>query len=137
MKSAFLLTAMLSGLCAEVMASPISNLNYESRTAPVIERDLHFNAESTDEPFPDLFPDQTWQELVTTDFDQTIDEDRFAADESESSAPFGVPEPPPSVLMLVGLSSIGIFALGRRARWKRRHLRRRAVVRMRQIMAER
>jgi hypothetical protein len=132
MKSAFLLTAMLSGLCAEVVASSIGNIHYEIPAPPFVERDLHFNAGPGDEAFPDEYP----QQLVTTDFDQAINHgEDFAMD--GNSGYLGVPEPPPFLLMLFGLNSLGFFALGRRARRIRRWIRRRNVVRMRAITAER
>jgi hypothetical protein len=142
MKSAFLLTAILSGLCAEVMASPIGDIDYDNQTAPMIEPDLHVNAESLEEVFPNVVPDPDAIEadprgLVATDFDPVIDESQFALDLNQSSGHLGVPEPPPATLILMGLASLAFFALGRRARWKRRRLRRRVVVRMRAIMAER
>jgi hypothetical protein len=135
MKFAFLLTAILSGLCAEVMASPIGDIDYDNRPAPTIEPDLHLNAESLDEAFPDVVPDP--RELVTTNFDPAIEEGHFPLDVNQSTGYLGVPEPPPATLILMGLTSLAFFALGRRARRKRRRLRRRLVVRMRAIMAER
>jgi hypothetical protein len=136
MKSAFLLTAMLSGLCAEVMASPIGDIDYDNPTAVRIEPDLHISAESPAEAFPDAADDDQW-ELVTTDLDVAIDQGHFALDKNQASGSLGVPEPPSVTLILMGLTSLGFFALGRLARWKRRQLRRRVVVRMRAITAER
>jgi len=133
MKSALLLTAMLSGLCAEAVASPIAHIDYENRATPVMEPDLRFNAESLDEALPEEDP----QELITTDFDPAIDDDQFALVENQSSGSIGVPEPPPVTLILAGLSFFGVFALWRRARWERRRSRRRTVVQMRSITAER
>jgi hypothetical protein len=105
---------------------------------PFIERDLHFNAGPVDdaEPFPDEYAQL---QLVTTDFGQPIDPDadEFALNENQASGYLGIPEPPPFALILSGLVSLGFFALGRRVRWKRRQLRRRTVVRMRTITAER
>jgi len=134
MKSVLLLTAMLSGLCAEVLAFPIAHMS-KNRAAPVIKPDLDFSAGSPDGAFPNGGPD----ELVTTDieFDQAIDPEQFATAENQASGSFGVPEPPPAALILIGLSSLGIFALWRRARWKRRQTRRRTVVRIRALTAER
>jgi hypothetical protein len=141
MKFAFLLTAILSGLCAEVMASPIGDIDFDNRPAPMIEPDLHLNAESLDEALADVVPDPDVdadpQELVTTNFDPAIDEGHFALDVNQSTGYLGVPEPPPATLILMGLTSFVFFALGRRARRKRRRLRRRLVVRMRAITAER
>jgi hypothetical protein len=109
MKSAVLLTAMLSGLCAEAMASPV-----------------------TVEP---IFLDERQPELVIAaiDFDGAIDETQFTIDGSGS---LWAPEPPAAMTIVIGLSAIGLFALWRRARRKKR-LRRRRAVRMRAIMAER
>ena len=131
MKSAFLLTAMLSGLCAEVMASPLDNIAWDNSAAPVIEPDLRFIAASPDEADPGYDP----QELVTTDFDQNaIDEDQFALGADQVSGSVGVPEPPPVALILVGLSFLGGFALWRRTRWERLRRRRRTAVQMRAII---
>jgi hypothetical protein len=135
MKSALLLIAMLSGLCAEVMAAPIGDLNYENRPPPAIAGDLHFNAGSLDDAV--AFPDEYPQVLVTTDFDQAIDADELTIDQNGASGYLGVPEPPPSVLILSGLTGLGFFAMGRRARWKRRRSRRRTVVHMRALTAKR
>jgi hypothetical protein len=134
MKFALLLTAVLSGLCAEVMAFPIIHIG-KNQTNPVIKPDLDFNAASPGGAFPNENP----AELVATDieFDQAIDQAQFAAAEQQATGSFGVPEPPPATLIVIGLSSLGVFALWRRARWKRRQTRRRTVVRMRAIMAER
>jgi len=38
-----------------------------------------------------------------------------------------VPEPPPLVLILTGLTALGFIALGRRVRWRRRRSRRRFI----------
>jgi hypothetical protein len=130
MKSALLFTAMLSGLCAEVMASPFGSFNYQPPAAPLIERDLQFNADSVDEAFTDDYQ----QELVTTDFDPSIDDDPI--DDHQASGPLGVPEPPPVMLVLSGLISLGFFALGRRAGRKRHRTRRRTGARIRAITAE-
>jgi hypothetical protein len=136
MKSAFLLTAILSGLCAEVMASPIGDIGYEIQTAPISEPDLRVNAESLDEGFPDALPEMDLEQQIPTDFDPVIGEGQFVLDDNQAAGSLGVPEPPPVTLILMGLTSLGFYALGRRARRKRRQLRR-VVVRMRAITAER
>ena len=136
MKSALLLTAMLSGLCAEVMAAPIGDLSYENRPSPPIAGDLHFNAGSIDDAV--AFPDEYPQVLITTDFDQASDaDDQPPIDVDQASGYLGVPEPPPLVLILSGLTGFGFLALGRRARWKRRRSRRRTVVYGRPLTAKR
>ena len=136
MKSALLLTAMLSGLCAEVMATPIGDLNYENRLPPAIAGDLHFNAGSIDDAV--AFPDEYPQVLITSDFDQASDaDDQPPIDVDEASGYLGVPEPPPSVLILSGLTGFGFLALGRRARRKRLRACRRLVFRVRALTAKR
>jgi hypothetical protein len=141
MKSALLLTAMLSGLCAEVMAAPIGDLSYENRSPPPIAGDLHFNAGSPDDALAFLEeyrPEEYPQVLVTTDFNQAMyADDQPAIDIEQASGYLGVPEPPPAVLILSGLTGFGFFALGRRVRWKRRRSRRRTVVYGRPLTAKR
>ena len=140
MKSALLLPAMLSGLCAEVMAAPIGDLNYENRSPPPIAEDLHFNAGPIDEAvalLDEYRQDEYPQVLVTTDFDQASDADQPPIDVNAASGYLGVPEPPPLVLILSGLTCLGFLALGRRARRKRRRACRRLVFRVRALTAKR
>jgi hypothetical protein len=139
MKSAFLLTAMLSGLCAGAMASPISNMT-RNRTTPVIQPDLHFNTGSLEKVSVDeTLLDEDQAELVTTaiEFEQAIAPQQLALDGNQPSGPRGVPEPPPGELIVIGLSLLGIIAIWRWAHRYRRRARRRHVVRMREITAVR
>ena len=49
-----------------------------------------------------------------------------------------IPEPPPAALAAIGLGLLGLFVLGRRIRERKRHARRRRIlVEMREIIAER
>ena len=141
MKSALLLTAMLSGLWAEVMASPVSHMS-RNRTTPVIQPDLHFNADWLDEVSPDqafLDQDADQAEAVTTgiELDEAIAPQQIAINGNDASGSLRVPEPPPVTLITIGLSFFAVVALWRQARRQRRRLRRRTVVRMRAITAER
>jgi|ERR1035438_1283986 hypothetical protein len=141
MKSALLLTAMFSGLCAEVMASPVSHMSH-NRTTPVIQPDLHFNADWLDEVSPDqafLDQDADQAEAVTTgiELDEAIAPQQIAINGNDASGSLRVPEPPPVTLITIGLSFFAVVALWRQARRQRRRLRRRTVVRMRAITAER
>jgi hypothetical protein len=136
MKFAVLLTALLSGLCAEAMAAPIDNI----RTVPsaleitVIEPDLGFNAALVDEALRG--DDQP--EIVTTSvvIDEEIGEEEFSVGENEPSGPLRVPEPPPLGMIAVGLGCLGCLALYRMSPKERRHARRRTL-QIRAIIAER
>jgi hypothetical protein len=126
MKSAVLLTAMLSGLCAEVMAAPIDIPSSQSALADpddvlthtsVIPRDLDFHASSAPES---LFEDDDEEEAI-----------------GGNGSGFLTAHQPPLLTMIgAGLSCLGIFVLcRRRATRKRRSRRRRRVVQMRAIIA--
>jgi hypothetical protein len=136
MKFAVLLTALLSGLCAEAMAAPIDNI----RTVPstlettVIESDLDFNSALVD----DALRDEDQPEVVTTGLviDQEIGEEEFSVGENEPSGPLRVPEPPPFTMIAVGLGGLGFLSLYRLSRKERRRTRRRTV-QIRAIIAER
>jgi len=128
MKSALLLTAILSGLCAEVMASPVSHMSHD-RSTPVIQPDLHFNADSLDG-------------ALTTgiELDETLAPPQIAINGNsgnDTSGSLRVPEPPPVTLITIGMSLFALVALWRQARRQRRRIRRRTVVHMRAITAER
>jgi hypothetical protein len=136
MKSAVLLTAILSGLCAEVMAAPISDI----RTVPpasesfVIEPDLDFNTALVDEALSDAD-----QDIVTTGIvvDEEIGEEEFAVGANEPSGSLRVPEPPPFTTIAVGLACLGSLALYRLSRKERRRARRRTVQTRAIIIGER
>jgi hypothetical protein len=137
MKSAALLTAILSGLCAEAMAAPISDI----RTVPpaledtVIEPDLGFNFALLDE----ALRDEDQSEIVTTGIvvDEEIDEREFTVNVNEPSGSLRVPEPPPLTTIAVGLGSLGFLALYRQSRRERRRAARRTIQYRAIITAER
>jgi hypothetical protein len=137
MKSAVLLTAILSGLCAEAMAAPISDI----RTVPpalesiVIEPDLDFSAALVDA----TLRDEDQSEVVTAGLviDEEIGEEEFSIGETEPSGPLRVSEPPPFGMMAAGLGCFGFIALYRRGRKERRRVHRRPMVQIRAIIAER
>jgi hypothetical protein len=121
------------------MASPISNMT-RNRTTPVIQPDLHFHVASLDKvSLEETLLDEDQAEPVTTaiEFEQVIAPQQFALDGNQPSGSRGVPEPPPGELIVIGLSLLGIIALWRWAHRHRRRVRRRNVVRMREITAER
>jgi len=142
MKSVVLLTAMLSGLCAEVMAAPIDVPSSPSALADpddifthsIIERDLAFHAASAPES---LFDDDEDTDGWDLNFEVAVSDEESATSGNGSSGSFRAPEPPLFAAVAAAASCLGIFALCRRTRGKRRSLRRRRVVRMRAIMAER
>jgi hypothetical protein len=139
MKSAVLLIAMLSGLCAEAVAAPIGSAGHQTAPAapddvfthPVIERDLSFHGASAREA---LFADEDDPDPWDLNFDTLISDEEFAIAGSAGSGSLWVPTPPPFTTIAVGLSCPGIFALFRRIRKKKRSLRRRRVVRLRAII---
>ena len=144
MKSALLLTAILSGLCAEVMASPITNMS-KNRTIPVIQPDLDFNAGSLEKiSLDETLIDEDQAGLVITtgiEFEEAIGPRQFAPqyfaiEANRPSGPRGVPEPPPGALIVIGLGFLGTIALWRRAHRHRRRIGR-TVLRMRETMAAR
>jgi hypothetical protein len=136
MKSAVLLTAILSGLCAEAMAAPISSV----RPVPtaldniVIKPDLDFNSTLLD----DTLRDDDQLEVVTAGLviDEEIGEEEVSIGENEPSGPLRVPEPPPFTTIAAGLGCLGLFALYRLSRKEKRRARRRTV-QIRAIIAER
>jgi hypothetical protein len=136
MKSVALLTAILSGLCAEAMAAPISDI----RTVPpalesiVIEWDLDFNSALIDE----VLRDEDQPEVVTTGL--VIDEDigeEFATEGSEPSGSLRVPEPPPLTTLAIGLGCLGLIVLCRQSHRERRRALRRTIQIRAIIIAER
>jgi hypothetical protein len=75
--------------------------------------------------------------------DTPADEIAFASEAllvagQHPSASRRVPEPPPAALAAIGLGLLGLVALGRRIRGRKRHARRRRVLlEMREIISER
>jgi hypothetical protein len=136
MKFAVLLTAMLSGLCAEAMAAPIANIrtDFTALDSTFIEPDLDFNTAFLDE----ALRDEDQPEVVTTGIvvDDEIGEDELAFDRNESSASLRVPEPPPFTMVAIGLGCLGLLALYRQS-WKQGRCARRRTVQIRAIIAER
>jgi hypothetical protein len=135
MKIAVLLTAMLSGLCAEAMAVPFGILTSQADrddafTHPVTERHFSLNSLSAPEA---LFEDEDDPDPGDLNFESAIGNYELAIDGNGSFLFRHAPEPPPLTMMAVGLSCIGIFALCRRIMKKKRSVRRRKVVRLRAI----
>jgi hypothetical protein len=126
---AVLLTAMLSGLCAAVMASPLNWLtDYlpdspafdDPFTTPIIEQDLDFYYASFRDAF--VAGDQNEANSSVIDVNQTSDSLRL-------------PEEPPWQIIAAGLGCLGILVLlGREHRRLERRTRRRRV-RIRPITA--
>jgi hypothetical protein len=132
MKSIFLIAAILSGLCAEAMASPLSGILTYFQTAspilddftpPLIERDLSFHAESMFEELATNDPgDLNQRDLNPIDLNQMdlnqVEENHV--DAGQSSGSLRMPEPPPLVTIALGLGLFGFFARFRHTRNKRR-----------------
>jgi hypothetical protein len=144
MKSAVLLTAMLSGLCAEAMAAPIDIPSSQSALADsddvlthtsVIERDLDFHAASAPES---LFEDDDEEEDTAPwdlNLEAAVSDEEFAIG-GNGSGFLTVSGPPLLTTIGAGLSCLGIIVLcRRRTTRKRRSKRRRRVVQMRAIIA--
>jgi hypothetical protein len=137
MKSVVLLTAILSGLCAEAMAAPIGNI----RTVPnalestAIESDLDFNSALIDE----ALRDEDEPGVVTTGnvTDEDIGEEEFSAAENEPSGSLRVPEPPPFTTVAVGLGCLGFLALCRQSHRESRRACRRTFQNRAIIIGER
>jgi hypothetical protein len=136
MKPAVLLTVLLSGLCAEAMAAPISNIRGLPNTLEntAIEPDLGFNVALVDE----ALRDEDQPEVVTTGLviDEEIGEEEFSVGENEPSGPLRVPEPPTLTMIAAALGCLGCLALYRLNPRERRRARRRTV-QIRAIIAER
>jgi len=129
---------MLSGLCAEAMAVPMSKYPRTALSAlddvftgPIIERDIDFQSISGVESF--LEEDQA--NLVTSgiDFDDAIGEEAFLVDGKEPSGSLSVPEPLPVTAIALGFGCLGILAVYSRYRNHRKSTRRRRVVRIRPL----
>jgi len=136
MKFAALLTAILSGLCAEVMAAPIGNIRtvVPAPESAIIDQDLDFYGAFVD----DALRDEDQPEVVTTGIvvDEEIGEEEFAVGADEPPGPLRVPEPPPLTTIALGLGAIGLLTLYRLRRKEKRRARRRTV-QIRAIIAER
>jgi hypothetical protein len=141
MKFAVLVTAMLSGLCAEAMAAPIDIPSSQSALADpddvltntsVIERDLAFHAGSAPES---LFDGDEDTDPWNLNFEVAVS-DEASATSGNGSGFLRVDEPPFLTTIGAGLSCLGIFVLcRRRTARKKSSKRRRRVVRMRAIIA--
>ena len=95
MKSAVLLTAMLSGLCAEAMATPIGIPSSQSALAdpddvlthtPAIEPDLDFQAASVPES---LFDDDQDTGPWDLNFEVAVSDEEFATSGNGIRLPHG------------------------------------------------
>jgi hypothetical protein len=123
MKFAVLLTAMLSGLCAEAMAAaPIrsvaENINRAIPGRSVIARDTGFSAAS--------------DELWSADYNSDADDD---VQDLDTADPLSVPEPPPMATIAIGMTFF-LTALYHRT-WREARIARRRSFQRRAIIAER
>jgi hypothetical protein len=139
MKSAILLTAMLSGLCAEAMAVPIrpdirsASIAFDEHALDIpftIKRDVDFSVAYIAAEFPPEDWELNQPALITTDLNsgESIGEtlDANAADGTGASDSLRAPEPPPFGTILIGFACLLGFALSRQ-RKQRRRVRRHAT----------
>jgi hypothetical protein len=128
--NAVVLPAMLLGLCAEVMASPLNWLldNYRPDStafddpfvAPVIEQDLDFYYSSVHDAF--VAGDQNQANASVIDVNETSDSLRL-------------PDGPPLPIIAAGLGCIGILVFVRREQRKVKRKARRRRLGIRPITA--
>jgi hypothetical protein len=128
MNSAILIAAMLSGLGAEAMASPLSRFISDALTGPlalddaftrpIIQADLSFRAESVFDVFPAEETIGAPNDILTNDPETngTIIDDssafhRIQLDLYRASSSLRVPEPPPMALIALGFGAVGMLAL--------------------------
>jgi hypothetical protein len=159
------LSAVLLGLSSQGEAARVGKaveFPAASLETALTGSDLDFDLQSVNDTLLDL--DEEQPELIATaidsanidftniDFDLVdVSDDGLTASDNAAVVPEAllvdrqqspglrrVPEPPPAALAAIGLGFLGFFALGRRIREKKRGTRRRRVlVQMREIIAER
>jgi hypothetical protein len=136
MKSAVLIAAMLSGLCAEAVAAPMGEQPRpvpaaleDIFTRPTIERDLGFLAGSGGETLRDEDRPELIANLIANDLGsgEAIGQDEFVIDEERASRSLGTPGAPLLAAIALGLSCLGIFAFCCQSRRERRRSGRRGL----------
>lgn len=134
-----LIAIAVAAFCSAAVAAPVRWLPLVAPVPPqpvfAPRSDLRFNLL----PSEDVFAEDDAAPLVTTtlDSDTAVPQD-FRADSSGPAAQFRVPEPSPLITTSLGLIFFGILLLlRRRLRIEKRRSRRRTLVKMRAIIAER
>jgi hypothetical protein len=128
MRSAFVLTVALVGLCATAAATPLTQETplFPDTLARILVLQADFSilsAASGDDASPDQ-PPQFSNPVVT--FDDSLEID-IPAGAVELSGSVKIPEPPPIGLMARGIAVLTCFGIYRLNYTRQRHRRRRAM----------